>query len=293
MTSCGAIPEYQRAIEIDPNFAMAYARLGTVYNNLQQSQLSEQNRQKAFELRDRASEREKLYITAHYYADSGQLDKGITAYELYRQTYPRDSIPYNNLAVIYNQLGQFDNGLENAKRAVELDPDQLNGYGQVAASYLGLNRLDEARAILNTSLQHKGSNSLHVFVAALDWCEGKEADMEKELQTASATPDGELQVLGFRANLAAERGELSQVARFRAPGRRGSESHAPGGRSRFQISDCQFRGIGRKSRPSDQRRQRCPTDISYGFCNGECGFVICPGRRRAKSVDLSRRNPAC
>ncbi|MGZ4733268.1 MAG: protein kinase domain-containing protein, partial [Terriglobales bacterium] len=112
----GAVPNYQHAIEIDPNFAMAYARLGTVYSNLGQSQLSEQNRQKAFELRDRASEREKLYITAHYYADSGQLDKGITAYELYRQTYPRDPIPFNNLAAIYNELGQFDNALENAKR---------------------------------------------------------------------------------------------------------------------------------------------------------------------------------
>jgi len=210
----GAIPEYQRAIETDPNFAMAYARLGTVYSNLGQTQLSEQNRQKAFELRDRASEREKLYITAHYYADSGQLDKGITAYELYRQTYPRDSIPYNNLAVIYNQLGQFDNGLENAKRAVELDPDQLNGYGQVASSYTGLNRIDEARAILNTALQRKGSNSLHVFVATLDWCEGKEAEMEKELQIASTTPDGELQVLGFRDGLAGERGELSKSRDF-------------------------------------------------------------------------------
>ena len=70
----GAIPHYQQAIELDPNFAMAYARLGTVYLNLGQSQLSEDNRKKAFELRDRASEREKLYITSHYYADSGQLE---------------------------------------------------------------------------------------------------------------------------------------------------------------------------------------------------------------------------
>ncbi len=126
----GAVPNYQHAIEIDPNFAMAYARLGTAYNNLGQTELSEQNRQKAFELRDRASEREKLYITAHYYADSGQLDKGITAYELYRQTYPRDSIPFTNLAGIYNQLGQFDNALENAKRAVELAPDQMSGLSE-------------------------------------------------------------------------------------------------------------------------------------------------------------------
>src|SRR5678815_4891689 len=101
----GAIPHYQQAIELDPNFAMAYARLGTVYLNLGQSQLSEDNRKKAFELRDRASEREKLYITSHYYADSGQLEKGLTALELYKQTYPHDSIPYNNLANIYTQLG--------------------------------------------------------------------------------------------------------------------------------------------------------------------------------------------
>src|SRR5271167_1803180 len=130
----GALPNYQHAVEIDPNFAMDYARLGAVYNNLDQSQLSEQNRQKAFELRDRASEREKLYIMSHYYGDSGQIDKGITALELYRQTYPRDPIPFTNLAATYNALGQFDNGLENAKHAVELDPDMVNAYGQLAAS---------------------------------------------------------------------------------------------------------------------------------------------------------------
>src|SRR5258706_1694180 len=91
----GAVPNYQHAIEIDPNFPMAYARLGTVYNNLQQTQLPEQNRQKAFELRDRPTEREKLNIMSHYKQHSGQLDKGMTAYELYRQTY---SWPFSNSA---------------------------------------------------------------------------------------------------------------------------------------------------------------------------------------------------
>jgi eukaryotic-like serine/threonine-protein kinase len=211
----GAVPNYQHAIEIDPNFAMAYARLGTIYNNLGQTQLSEQNRQKAFELRDRASEREKLYIMSHYYADSGQLDKGITAYELYIQTYPRDSIPYNNLAVIYIELGQFDNALEKAKHAVELDPDMMNGYGQVASAYAGLNRIEEARATLNTAVQHKGSTAgSHAYLAALDWCEGRDADIEKELQIASATPDGQLEVLKFRTGLAAARGQLRQARDF-------------------------------------------------------------------------------
>jgi serine/threonine protein kinase/tetratricopeptide (TPR) repeat protein len=208
----GAVPDYQRALEIDPNFAMAYARLGAVYNNLGQTQLSEQNRQKAFELRDRASEREKLYIMSHYYADSGQLDKGITAYELYRQTYPRDSTPLVNLAGIYNQLGQFDNALESAKRAVEIDPDSTAGYWNVATAYSGLNRVEEARATLNILVQRKGTNSgFHVGLASYDWAESKEIDMEKELQAAAATPDGTLNVLGFRAGLAAARGQLRQA----------------------------------------------------------------------------------
>src|ERR1700736_2061889 len=118
-----ALPLYQHAVELDPNFAMAYARLGTVYNNLGQSELSETNRQKAFELRDRASEHEKLYITSHFYVDSGQLDKGITALELYKQTYPRDSTPYNNIAVVYNQMGRYEDALETARLSVQLDPD--------------------------------------------------------------------------------------------------------------------------------------------------------------------------
>ena len=204
-----AIPNYQRAIELDPNFAMAYARLGAVYNNLGQTDLSEKNRQKAFELRDRASEREKLYIMSHYYADNGQLDKGITALELYQQTYPHDSIPFTNLANIYNQLGQFDNALTNSKRAVELDPDSVSAYENVAMAYAGLNRLEEARSTINAAIQRKAADfSLNFMLASLDWSEGKEADMEKHLQALAATPPGEMAVLGFRSALAATRGQV-------------------------------------------------------------------------------------
>jgi serine/threonine protein kinase/tetratricopeptide (TPR) repeat protein len=210
-----ALPDYQRAVELDPNFAMAYARLGTVYANLGQTQLSEQNRQKAFELRDRASEREKLYIMAHYYADSGQLDKGITAYELYRQTYPRDSTPFSNLASIYDGLGQFDNALENAKHAVELEPDGVTGYETLANAYAGLNRVEEARATINAALQHKVSPmGFHLKLASLDWAEGKDADMEKELQNTAATPDGEVNVFYFRFGLASTHGQVRQAREF-------------------------------------------------------------------------------
>jgi serine/threonine protein kinase/tetratricopeptide (TPR) repeat protein len=208
----GALPHYQRAVELDPMFAMAYARLGAVYNNLQQTELSEANRQKAFELRDRASEREKLYITSHYYGDSGQLDKGITALELYCQTYPRDGIPWNNLASVYNQLGQFDKALENARRAIEVDPDMIVGYSNVVQAYVGLNRGEEARATINTALQRKlGGPTLSYMLASIGWAEGKDGEMETALQAAAATPEGELMAIEFRASLAAARGQVRQA----------------------------------------------------------------------------------
>ena len=210
-----SLPHYQRAVELDPNFAMAYARLGAVYNNLGQSEASEQNRQKAFELRDRASEREKLYITSHYYGDSGQLEKGITALELYRQTYPRDALPYANLSSIYNQFGQFDTALPLARQAVEMDPDMASAYENLAMAYCGLGRIDEARATLNAGLQRKLSGtSFYLMLAGFDWAQGKDADMEKNLQSASATPEGSAYVLRFRAGLAATRGQVRQARDF-------------------------------------------------------------------------------
>src|SRR5580704_6871689 len=200
----GAVPNYQHAIEIDPNFAMAYARLGTIYNNLNQAELSEQNRQKAFELRDRTSEHEKLYIMSHYYVDSGQLEKGITALELYKQTYPRDSIPYNNLAVVYNQMGQYENALDNARQSVQLDPDGASGYSNVGFAYAALNRVDEAKATFNQALQHKsGALIAHSELAVIAWLQGDKEGTDRELEAMKNDPQGDLQVNGLRSGMAA------------------------------------------------------------------------------------------
>ena len=211
----GALPLYQRAAELDPNFAMAYARIGTIYSNLGQTELSEQNRKKAFELRDRASEHEKLYITSHYYADSGQLDKGITALELYKQTYPRDMTPYNNLANIYNSLGQYENALDNARQAVQLDPQSATGYSNLSQAYVGLNRLDEAKATVNQALQKKlGSSYLHLQLAGIALAQNDMATVEREVELAKVGPDGEMNVFGGRSAIAACRGQMRQSREF-------------------------------------------------------------------------------
>ena len=212
----GAIPEYQRAVQLDPNFATAYARLGTAYNNLGQSQLSEENRGKAFALRDRASEREKLYIMSHYYADSGQYDKGITALELYEQTYPRDSTPANNLSSIYNLLGQYENALDKGRKAVELEPDSISGYVNLALAYAGLNRMEEAKATVARGLQRApGNAALHLTLAGIAWNQNDAATMEREISAAeTGAADGAVSALGMRAAYAAGHGRYTQMREF-------------------------------------------------------------------------------
>jgi len=208
-----AIPFYQRAIELDPNFAMAYARLGTMYGNLGQSDLLEQYQKKAFELRDRTSERERLYITAHYYSDTGQLEKGIAAYELYKQTYPRDSVPYNNLAAVYMPLGQFDKALENAREAMRLDPDLANGYFTTAQAYASLGRVDESKATIQAALQRKlGGAFAHLHLALLAWGQNDQATLEQELAAAKAAGrEGDLAAASLHANLDAYSGKMRQA----------------------------------------------------------------------------------
>ena len=207
-----AIPLYQHAVELDPNFALAYARLGVAYGNLGQNEQAEQYRQRAFDLRDRASEHEKLYITEHYYADSGQLEKGITALELYKQTYPRDSVPYTNLAIIYMRLGEFDNALQNARMGVEVDPDSASSYTNLAQAYVATNRLDEAKAVLNQAVQRNIHGSgVHAMLAYIAWLQNDGATADREIQLMKPSPDAEMDIMGFKAAIAATHGRLREA----------------------------------------------------------------------------------
>jgi eukaryotic-like serine/threonine-protein kinase len=215
-----AIPFYKQAIELDPNFALAYARLGAAYSNLGQADAAGEYQKMAFDLKDRASERERLYITGHYYADSGQSEKGIAAWELYKQTYPRDSTPASNLAVQYSELGQYEKSLENAREAVELNPDSFYGYMNMASNYVALNRLDEAKAILNSALQRNlGGSIVHLYLGWVAWAQGDMAGMEREFALGKTTPEGELSLTYYRANLAAYAGQLRQACNLYAAAR--------------------------------------------------------------------------
>ncbi|MGA8216578.1 MAG: tetratricopeptide repeat protein [Candidatus Sulfotelmatobacter sp.] len=210
-----SIPFYKQAIELDSNFALAYARLGTVYLNYGQMETSEEYRGKAFDLKDRASEHERLYITAHYYADAGQLEKGNAAYELYKQTYPRDNTPYINLAATELQLGDFDHALENTQGALRADSDDSRAYEGSARAYMGLNRLEEAKTVANEGLRlHPDFVLLHDTLAIVAVAEGDLATMKHEESMGKAQPDLEWSARYRDGELAASHGQLRRAAEF-------------------------------------------------------------------------------
>jgi len=222
----GAIPFYQRAVELDPNFALAYARLGTIYNNLNDQDQAQKYQSKAFELRDRTSERERLYITAHYYDDRGQLDKGIAAYELFKQTYPQEVTPNSNLAVEYIlRLGEFEKGLPYAQNAMRIEPSDARGYFLSADAYMGLNRSDEARAVLQNGLKdHPTFAVLHDTWARLAMAQGDTATMEREEALASADPYYKMVGTSLRGDLAASRGQMRKARDYYQDARRQAQA---------------------------------------------------------------------
>ena len=210
-----AIPLYKQAVDLDPNFAMAYARLGTAYLNFGELETSETYRKKAFELKDRTSERERLYITAHYYSDAGQLEKGNAAYEIYKQTYPRDITPYINLAVTDAQLGNFEKALATSLEAIRVDPDEERGYGGATLAYSALNRLEEAKTVANQGLKlHPEFMSLHDLLANVALAQGDLATMEKEEALCKTQPDLEYSADFRHGDLAASHGQLQKAEEF-------------------------------------------------------------------------------
>ena len=256
-----SIPLYKRAVEVDPNFAISYARLGTVYGNFGQVDAAEGYRKKAFELKDRATERERLYITAHYYADSGQLEKGIAAYELFKQTYPREVTPYVNLGVTFAQLGEFDKSLENTKEAMRVDPDEIRGYGQTATDYMGLNRLDEAKAVAKAGLQRNpGFTSLHEALAIIALAQGDLATSEKEEAFVHAQPDLEFNVNFRHGDIAASHGQLRQANNFYEKARQLAQ--------RLQLKDLESYAIAQEgwvlALAGNQRQAIATANVALG-----------------------------
>jgi eukaryotic-like serine/threonine-protein kinase len=210
-----AIPFLKRATELDPNFALAYARMSSMYHNTRQFDLSAAASQKAFDLRDRVSERERYYISGAYYDNvTGELDKYLETLELWRRTYPRDASPQNNLAVKYNELGQFEKALEAARAASRLNPNAASGYSLIATALLGLNRDAEAKEIIAQGQSQKlDTTSMRRILYRIAFIQGDTASMKQQIDWMTGKPD-EYAAQGWQSETAAFAGQLTQAREF-------------------------------------------------------------------------------
>ena len=207
-----AIPFMKRAIELDPNFAMAYVGLAVEYANLGRASLAAENAKKAYDLRDRVSERERYRISAFYFQYvTGEVEKATEAYELWAKSYPNDPIPHGNLGFIYSALGQYDKSIVETQAQQRLE-GSIVGYGNLAGTYINLDRLQEARQTL-AEAQQKNFDGFVIRgdLYSLAFLSGDAAGMERQVAWAAGRPGEEDQLLSNHADTQAYYGRLEQA----------------------------------------------------------------------------------
>lgn len=210
-----AIPLLRSAVEIDANFALAYAELSLAYRNTAQLGPAAENANKAFELRERASEREKLEISARYYEyGTGEIDRLIEVAELWNRTYPSDAIPHNLLALGYNAIGQFEKGLEETREAIRLYPKFIGAYSNMTNAQIRLNLFNEAReGIAQAFAQNLDSASLHYHLYLIAFMNGDADAMKQQIDWTRGRVD-ESQGFGWQAETFAFSGQMRQSQEF-------------------------------------------------------------------------------
>jgi len=178
-----AIPFFKRAIELDPNFAKAYVSLATSYSNLVEYGLASENMQKAYELRDRATELERYSISANYYSDvTGELDKANAILEQWAHSYPRDIHPLVALALNNNLVGQYDQAVAELHEGLRIDPDHSSFFVNLIANYAALNRVQDAIAAYDAALARKFDHPLlHANRYGVAFLDGDTAEMQRQL----------------------------------------------------------------------------------------------------------------
>ncbi len=204
-----AIPHLKRAVELDPNFAMAYATLGVADSNMGRITDANKALKQAYDLRDRASEREKLYIQAHYYDEvTEDFEKTIQVYNDWRQTYPRDTVPLDNLSLVYSETGQYEKALDASSQALRADPKDRFAYANMIFAYLGLNRFGEAKSLLDQALaQNMRGPSMEIAVVFLAAIRHDSATFESEIGSTRGTANEPL-LLTFKGMSLCAQGKI-------------------------------------------------------------------------------------
>jgi len=212
-----SIPFFQQAIEIDPKFAMAHAALGLMYGHTGESALATEHTTKAYELRDRASDKEKFFITAYYEGRAtGNQEKAQQVCQAWSRSYPREVMPHSFLSgFVYTALGKYERAVEEAQRAIALDPDASIGYSNLADDSLYLNRLPEAEDALRRAAARK-LEMPDFLVQRYDiaFLKSDAAAMAHEVQLAQSDSEAEEWISHHQAFVLAYTGHLREARKM-------------------------------------------------------------------------------
>jgi tetratricopeptide (TPR) repeat protein len=211
-----AIPFFRHAVDLDPNFALAYLSLGVMYSNMGEVTLASENARKAYELRERASERERFLISAEYYFDgTGQIEKVIEVCGVWSQRYPRDFVPHNLLGAAYRYLGQYENALSETQQALRLEPDNVPDYGNLTETYVLLDRLNDAKNTFHEAVVHKLDELfLRQTMYIVGFLEQDAQNMQEQVAWAMHKPGAEDLLLSTESDTEAYFGRLEKAREF-------------------------------------------------------------------------------
>jgi eukaryotic-like serine/threonine-protein kinase len=208
-----ALPYLQRAVELDPQFARAYASLGAAYINLNQSSMAMENLKKAYELRGRVSERERLYIEGMYYTyATGELNKAVQAFTQSLQVYPNDADAHSDLGLAFYFLGQWEKSATECREAARLDPDNGLNLSGLMANYLVLHRLDDASALYGEYVARKMNNGFVESLAYyISYLQADVAGMQRHFEAAMGQPGFEDILFAMQSDSETYYGRLSKA----------------------------------------------------------------------------------
>jgi eukaryotic-like serine/threonine-protein kinase len=294
-----AIPFYKRAIELDPHFALAYLWLGRMHADVGESGIAADYIRKAYELRDRTSEPEKYSISANFHmAVTGNMEKAVQSCELWIQAYPRSEFPHAMLSgLIYPVIGQNEKAVEEGREAVRLNPDNPLPYSTLTWGYIALNRLDEAKATYQQSLERKlDSPLLHPALYGLAFLQNDAAGMEQQVAWSAGKPGVEDELLGLEADTAAYSGRLTQAREF---SRRAVDSAERAAEKEAAATYSALSGLREALfGNADEARRRATLamgrsagrDVQYGSALA-LAYAGDHGRARTLTDDLGKRFP--
>jgi serine/threonine protein kinase/tetratricopeptide (TPR) repeat protein len=211
-----AIAFFKNATDLDPAFAMAYFALGTSYSNIFEDGLGRENFQKAYDLRDRVSDREKYSISAGYYRSvTGELEKAQKVYGQWAEAYPRDATPYQGMEEVHSSLGQYEQSVADLLECKRLEPENTARYANLVSVYALLNRLAEAKGVYEELESHKAGNAAsHANWYGVAFLQGDSTEMQRQVDWALARPEAEDLLLAAESDTKAFHGQMQKAREF-------------------------------------------------------------------------------